>query len=202
MTLNEDRNITWEEFEMRMSATLRAAEERKQDPEEPFEDSVFDTISCLLLSAGKGRWSERPRTYLVLRLIRQVRAMEGFVGEGLSDIEFPYEETRIPDCLESHQARQDFLQKQSMVLTLTAASLVTGDRHRHIGMFITHRKPLSWQELTLFRWQCGRHFHRHSNAGERRTRRGASGDKQTEPPDIRGESTHCESHSSYYSSAS
>ena len=134
---NDTSAITSEEFEEKISSAISSAEKRKKEPKEPFSDSDFDVFASLLTQVGKPRWSERPRTYLVLRLIGHVRAMEGFILEGLNDIEFPYaSESQLPSCLRGPRARQDFLQQQPLVLAPKAADLVGSGRHRHIGILL------------------------------------------------------------------
>lgn len=85
------------------------------------------------MAVGKVTWSERPRTYLVLRLIGEVRAIEGFILEGYKDVQFPNDtEAGLPTSLKNPKARRDFISKQSLVLTPRSAALVTGGRHPHI----------------------------------------------------------------------
>jgi hypothetical protein len=91
----------------------------------------------MLDAVEKKIWSERPRTYLVLRLVNHVRAMETFIlegFEGFKDIDLPYSESALPNCVNSAGARHDFLHQQRYVLSAKSADLVrSGGRHRHLS---------------------------------------------------------------------
>ncbi|KAL8690966.1 MAG: hypothetical protein Q9218_003704 [Villophora microphyllina] len=126
--------ISFEDFEIAMSSSIAAAEREKKDPTKPFKEEDFIYVRSLLCQVGKGRWSERPRTYLVLRLIDEMQAMDGFVLEGLKDIHFPYTEERLPKCLLSPSSRYAFINKQSLVTSSRAADLVCQGPHRHLSM--------------------------------------------------------------------
>lgn len=62
-------------------------------------DSGFDTVSQLLTQVGKHQWSYRPRNYAVLRKIDQLDLFDTFILEGLKDIAFPNEDSRLPNAL-------------------------------------------------------------------------------------------------------
>ena len=60
------------DFENAISSMITIAEREKQDSAKPFREEDFIKIRGLLEQVGKHRWNERPRTYLVLRLIDEV----------------------------------------------------------------------------------------------------------------------------------
>jgi hypothetical protein len=111
---------------------------------ERFADTDFDRISTLLRQVGKVEWSQRPRTYAVLRLINRVGLMSHFVLEGLFDIAFPYVESQLPSALNSPTLRHQFIQVQSLVLTKASDLEIDGGRHRHLGTCTT-RALRSWR---------------------------------------------------------
>ncbi|KAI9767148.1 MAG: hypothetical protein M1839_004621 [Geoglossum umbratile] len=98
-----------------------------------FADSHFDTISRLLSQVGKPQWSQRPRTYAVLRMIGRVDLFDAFVLDGLKDITFPYADSRLPASL-SPTAKAQFLQAQKMVLTKASDLEKSDGRHRHLDL--------------------------------------------------------------------
>ena len=116
-----------------MSTMVAMAQSEKKDPSKRFKEEDFLKIKGLLEQVGKPRWSERPRTYLVLWLIDEVQAMDGFVLEGLKDIHMPYTEERLPRCLVSPGSRHAFLDKQLLVLSSRGADLVSRGPHRHLS---------------------------------------------------------------------
>jgi hypothetical protein len=117
-----------------MAVTIQEAEARTTTPGKPYAEEDFTEISRLLSLVGKPQWSERPRTYLVLRSIGEVQAMGSFILEQLNDIHFPYTEATLPKCcLSSPGARHSFIQKQSLVFSPRPADLVLGGPHRHLG---------------------------------------------------------------------
>lgn len=133
-TESDEPSMSVEQFEEAMEKAIKFAEEKRKGHKDSFNDADIDHISSLLVAIGKLHWSERPRTYLVLRLIGEVRAIEGFIMEGYKDIQFPYAtEDDLPTSLRSPKARRDFISKQSLVLTPRTAALVSGGRHIHIG---------------------------------------------------------------------
>lgn len=138
--------ITSEEFETAISNAITNAEERKGNPSKPFRDEDFDAFATLLKQAGKQSWSERPRTYLVLRIISEIRSMDDFVMEGCKDIHLPYAANRLPNAL-SPSARQSFLDNQFLVLSPKSADLVQGGPHRHLGMFLPLHVDISCEGL-------------------------------------------------------
>lgn len=134
-TLDSKSPITSVDFDDSITSTIAAAEQEKRDSSKPFKENLFSVIRDLLNRVGKHRWSERPRTYLVLRMIDQIQAMDGFVLEGLRDIHIPYTEERLPGCLASPSSRYAFLENQSLVMSSRAADLVCRGPHRHLSKF-------------------------------------------------------------------
>jgi len=78
--------LTLEEFEEEMARAITSADERRKGPKEPFSDADVNHISSLLAAVGRARWSERPRIYLVLRLVDEVKAIECFIMDGHKDV--------------------------------------------------------------------------------------------------------------------
>ena len=118
-----------------MSSVIATAETHRKGALKPFQEEDFTNIRRLLLKVGKPHWSERPRTYLVLRLIGEVQAMAGFVFEGLKDIHFPYTEEHLPSVLSSRNSRYEFRAKQTLVLSSKGTDIVEGGPHRNLGRF-------------------------------------------------------------------
>ena len=113
---------------------IATAEALSKTPEKLYSEENIAEIGRLLTLVGKPTWSERPRTYLVLRSIREVQAMGSFIVEQLSDINFPYTEANLPkSCISSPGSRHSFLQNQSRVFSQRPADLVLGGPHRHLG---------------------------------------------------------------------
>ena len=127
----EDHPISAAEFETAMES-LFLSKSGNSTPD-GFNDVDFDKIGHFLKQVGKQSWSVRPRTYVVLRLINQVHLLDAFVVDGLKDIAFPYQASRLPAALKSPTVRTDFLQKQALVLTRAADLETSGGRHRHFG---------------------------------------------------------------------
>jgi hypothetical protein len=125
--------ISAQQFENELSALLLSASSDQMGISKPFSDDLIMQIATMLSAVGKLTWSERPRTYLVLRLINEVKAMDIFVLEGFKDIDFPYTESTLPSCVNVAGARHDFLHQQRYVLSPKSVDLVRGGRHRHLG---------------------------------------------------------------------
>lgn len=142
---------------------------KKKDPSKRFKEEDFLKIRDLLDQVGKPRWSERPRTYLILWLIDEVQAMDGFVLEGLKDIHMPYTEERLPRCLISPGSRHAFLDKQSLVMSSRGADLVSRGPHRHLSK----NKPCVAKSSTdKIRQKCRHSLHPHPELGQRWSRYG------------------------------
>jgi hypothetical protein len=143
VTVTTSTTFSAEKFDEEMHSLLQRASTQRMGIDKPFSDDVIMRVGAMLSSMGKHSWSERPRTYLVLRLINEVRAMENFVFEGFKDIDFPYSERTIPDCIKSTSSRHDFLKKQKYILSARSVDLVQGGRHHHLGrQKITHNHSL------------------------------------------------------------
>jgi hypothetical protein len=129
-------SITAQEFEDMFSTALTSASVQHMGTSKPFSDDFVVRIAELLAAVGKQRWSERPRTYLVLRLIDEVKVMDDLILNGFKDIDFPYTELTIPECIKENGVQRNFLQKQRYVLSERSADLVRGGRHRHLGKHV------------------------------------------------------------------
>ena len=127
--------VSAQEFEERLSILLASASAKQMGTGKPFSDDFIGTIADLLTAVGKHNWSSRPRSYMVLRLINEVKAMDDLVFNGFKDIDFPYTESTVPECIRGLGAHRDFLHAQRYVLSERSADLVRGVRHRHLGMF-------------------------------------------------------------------
>lgn len=84
-------------------------------------DEGFQHIRSLLKhleSHLKGQgWSERPRTYTVLRNIGCSNLMPAFIALGLKDYSFPYSIEKLPDVLHDDFVKDKFMDAQRYVLT-------------------------------------------------------------------------------------
>jgi hypothetical protein len=129
-------SLSVQDFEVTFTSIVSTAKEKHMGISKPFSDEVILQVSKSLVSAGKQAWGERPRTYLVLRLIDEVSAMDKFIFEGLKDIHFPYDEATLPSCIQSRGARQSFLKNQKYVLSERSVDLVNGGRHHHLGTLL------------------------------------------------------------------
>jgi hypothetical protein len=125
--------LSVEKFEEEITLLLSSAHAQRMGVEKPFSDDVILRVGGMLSSMEKHTWSERPRTYLVLRLINEVRTMDTFVFEGFKDIDFLFTEKTIPKCIRSTSSRHYFLQKQRYVMSSRSVDLVQGGRHHHLG---------------------------------------------------------------------
>ena len=56
-------------------------------------------IANSLQRTGRKEWSERPRTYAILRLIGAIDLMDKFVRQNCLDMALPYTKSNLPDCL-------------------------------------------------------------------------------------------------------
>lgn len=96
---------------------------------QPFKETTFDKVRDLLAGAGKSEWSKRLRTYIVLRLIDRVDAMDSFVLQGFLDMHFSCVESQLPQLL-SATSRSKFLNTQRLALS-DAKEVEFGNRHNH-----------------------------------------------------------------------
>jgi hypothetical protein len=129
-------SLTAQEFEEKLSSLLASASEHHMGSSKPFSEDIIIHVSALLIAVGKNTWGERPRTYLVLRLINEVKVMDDFVLNGYKDIDFPYTESTMPECIKQLGTQQNFHHVQRYVLSEKSADLVQGGRHRHLGEII------------------------------------------------------------------
>ncbi|CAI6341374.1 unnamed protein product [Periconia digitata] len=124
--------LSIEDFETRVDALLSSAVTDNKGKNRPFSEEVISQLATMLNAVGKPTWGERPRTYLVLRLLGEVKAMDSFIFEGYKDIDFPYTEATLPEVLKSASSRRSFLDQQKYVLSPQSSDLVRGGRHRHL----------------------------------------------------------------------
>jgi hypothetical protein len=129
----KNSSLSLQDFEATFGLIMSTAKERRMGVDKPFSDEVMLQVSKSLASVGKQAWSDRPRTYLVLRLIDEVSAMDNFILEGLKDIHFPYDEANLPNCIQSPGLRHSFLKNQRYVFSERSIDLVSGGRHHHLG---------------------------------------------------------------------
>jgi hypothetical protein len=99
--------ISAQDFEDQLSVLLASATSEQMGTSNPFSDDLISQVANKLDAVGKKTWSERPRTYLVLRLVDHVRVMETFISEGFKDIDFPYTEATLPNCVNAAGARYE-----------------------------------------------------------------------------------------------
>ncbi|KAJ4297490.1 hypothetical protein N0V90_005382 [Kalmusia sp. IMI 367209] len=120
-------------FEDKARALLSSAEARQMGKTKAFSDDVIDNLANLLSAVGKHNWSERPRTYLVLRLISEVTLMDNFVLEGFKDVHLPYKQSTLPNFVNGAGVRSNFLQHQNHVLNQESTNLVVkGASHQYL----------------------------------------------------------------------
>ncbi|KAH7393830.1 hypothetical protein DE146DRAFT_107911 [Phaeosphaeria sp. MPI-PUGE-AT-0046c] len=98
------------------------------DRSKAYSDDQIARISQLLNDVNL-EWSRRPRTYIVLRSIGCIEYFDDFFHSGLSDIEFPFDDKRLPQRLPA-KARWEFLITQKLVET-KSLYLEKGAEGRH-----------------------------------------------------------------------
>lgn len=94
----------------------------------------YSDLECLRISQylrhdGHTAWSEVPRLYIVLRLIKQLQLLDRLVDQGITDLWLPFAPSSLPRGLPS-SAHADFLEAQQAVLT-KAVDLEGGTSHGH-----------------------------------------------------------------------
>ncbi|OCK77002.1 kinase-like protein [Lepidopterella palustris CBS 459.81] len=98
-------------------------------------DSDIDRLSELLLLRGKKEWALRPRTYAVLRMMNRLNAMGTFIHKQLNDFNIPYTVDRLASVFSDSSSRDEFVEKQSLVMTKESGKAYdlerNGGRHRH-----------------------------------------------------------------------
>jgi hypothetical protein len=87
-----------------------------RDYRKTYSDSDLQEISELLASSGRQSWSEVPRIYTVLRIIGELQVIDNFLGQGITDIWFPFSSVSLPRALSSSM-QEKFLDVQKVVLT-------------------------------------------------------------------------------------
>ena len=120
----------FDEYAGKLISQMREEYRRKHRCKEVY----FERMSDLLKGSARITWAERPRMYIVLRMIGRVDAMNSFVEQNLRDIHFPYTQERLPRSLTNMSDRLKFVDAQSLVLT-QAKNIedVEGGRHSHFG---------------------------------------------------------------------
>ena len=95
--------------------------DRKTRLQPSISDNTFKRIAELLahLQAHYHTtgWSDRPRTYNVLRNINRLDLFQHFIDLGLKDISFPYTVEKIPDLIHEDGLKDKFLKHQRYILT-------------------------------------------------------------------------------------
>jgi hypothetical protein len=129
----EEMANSFEEFENTLESLLAKAAVEGMGVDKRFSEDLVSRVSELLLQVGKRTWSDRPRTFIVLRLINEVKVMDSFVIEGFKDVDFPYTDSTLPRSIKSTTSRHNFMQKQRYVLNTKLADLVQGGRHHLLG---------------------------------------------------------------------
>ncbi|KAI4637021.1 hypothetical protein J4E93_010687 [Alternaria ventricosa] len=166
-----------EDFEERVSSLLSTASTQRMGNEKPYNDEIILALGELLAMLGKHDWSVRPRLYLVLRMIDEVRAMNMLIIEGFKDIHFPFTEVDLTPSLKSAASRKDFLRQQRFVLSSRSVDLVQGGRHHHLGKLYFYT-PFAAQVLTFARQRCRILLRHHGAAWKRRLQHRPSCSKQ------------------------
>ncbi|KAI4660684.1 uncharacterized protein J4E78_005389 [Alternaria triticimaculans] len=133
--------IDAEDFEERVLSLLSTASTQRMGTEKPYNDETILALGELLAMLGKHDWSVRPRLYLVLRMIKEVRAMNMLIVEGFKDIHFPFTEVDLTSSLKSAASRQNFLREQRFVLSSRSVDLLKRIDRRS-GTFSKDRKKL------------------------------------------------------------
>ncbi|KAI4687480.1 uncharacterized protein J4E88_003069 [Alternaria novae-zelandiae] len=134
--------IDAEDFEERVLSLLSTASTQRMGTEKPYNDETILALGELLAMLGKHNWSVRPRLYLVLRMIKEVRAMNMLIVEGFKDIHFPFTEVDLTSSLKSAASRQNFLREQRFVLSSRSVDLVQGGRHHHLDSYFVIKEQL------------------------------------------------------------
>ncbi|KAL8681758.1 MAG: hypothetical protein Q9186_002146 [Xanthomendoza sp. 1 TL-2023] len=95
--------------------------DKKTGSQPSISDTTFKRIAELLnhLQAHQYShgWSDRPRTYTVLRNINRLDLFPKFIDHGLNDISFPYTIEKLPDLIQEDSLQDKFLRHQRYILT-------------------------------------------------------------------------------------
>ena len=129
-----ERSIDPDDIEKALSQFCAPpAFDKKTTSQPSISDNTFQRISGLLshLQAAHHAcgWSDRPRTYTVLRNINRLDLFQSFIDLGLNDIAFPYTIEKLPEVIHEDDLRRRFLRHQRYILT--AASHLEAGRHAH-----------------------------------------------------------------------
>jgi hypothetical protein len=74
-------------------------------------------LDALRYRRGNSRWSLRPRTYIVLRLLGCLDLLDSFVTNNTFDSRIPYDAHTLPGFVEDSKLRRSFIKYQVLVLT-------------------------------------------------------------------------------------
>jgi len=88
-----------------------------------FTETTIREIARLLEQCSKVGCSRIPRIYIVLRKIREMDAIEGFIDEGITDSGFPFTQQSLPHSFTNNAARLSFLEAQDGVFNSEALRL-------------------------------------------------------------------------------
>lgn len=168
--------FTQEQCEAAMSALFKGIEQRGKE----LSPDDIEKIQDILRKAGKPKWSDRPRTYAVLRMVNMVNLMDELVKQGLLDYNFPYSLDDIPIEVKPQSARDEFFEKQSLVLT----EIKGAENGEHVTLgeqcyacrfngFDNFNLGLTASVSSLIATSADQHF-----TNIQRLRRGAQGDVQ------------------------
>lgn len=115
-----------------MAPIFEAVVGKNRSPDNCLKDSDFERISNLLSQLGNPEWSERPRTYAILKVIGSVKFMKSFIDANLLDIAIPYDDKRIARVLAKKEGAK-FIENQYLVMTDAYDLEKAGGRHQHLG---------------------------------------------------------------------
>jgi hypothetical protein len=99
---------------------------------ERFSENDVREITKILETIEDGTWSRIPRTYIVLRLIDRLDAIEIFIHPDCSDTWFPFTQASLPKGLQQHAAQ--FLEAQKLVCNSKALNLERNGAHGHFPL--------------------------------------------------------------------
>ncbi|KAF1848294.1 uncharacterized protein K460DRAFT_403587 [Cucurbitaria berberidis CBS 394.84] len=80
-----------------------------KDSGNPFTENDIRVIADALKRSSRERWSRIPRIYSVLKRIGQLHAVDAFVDDGTTDAAFTFSKNTMPEALQDHSARLQFL---------------------------------------------------------------------------------------------
>jgi hypothetical protein len=98
-----------------------------QSPQPVPDDRVRRVVSLLLMLDNRhgrqdwSRWSDRPRTFIILWNIDAVHFMDEFVQKKYTDFYLPYDRRTLPGFLPGESLRSQFLVVQNQLLTSAKA---------------------------------------------------------------------------------